>query len=222
VAIVWPCRLSVDAYVAAGRDVEVPRPSCLLCASPMQWWSWYRRYVRVGGQSTKMLVRRARCSSCSTTQALLPSFLVARRLDVAAAIGAVISEVVSGRSGVRPAAEAAGVVHETARGWVRAFRYRAEDLSVTFAALVVELGGEVIDRVLSPDRDALSAMTTAFERACELPGWEVVGLWGFCSAVTGGSLLSPNRDSPYLVIGNRRFMAPVPSTTNKNGDGHGP
>jgi hypothetical protein len=113
-------------------------------------------------------------------------------------------------------------VHETARGWVRAFRARAEDLSVTFATLVVELGGEVIDKVLRADRDALSAMTAGFERACELPGWEVVGLWGFCSAVTGGSLLSPNRDSPYLVIGNRRFMAPVPSTTNKNGDGHGP
>jgi len=222
VAIVWPCGLSVDAYVAAGRDVEVPRPECSLCTSPMQFWSWYRRDVRVAGMSVKVLIRRARCVGCRVTSALLPSFVIARRLDAAESIGAVISEVVSGRSGVRPAAAAGGVVHETAREWIRRFRARAEDLSVAFAALVVELGGEASDRVERADRDALSAMKAAFGRAGELRGWAPVGLWGFASSVTGGSVLSPNRDSPYLVVGRRRFMAPVAPTTDKNGDGHGP
>ncbi len=27
-AMVWPRPLPVDAYVAAGREVEVPRPGC--------------------------------------------------------------------------------------------------------------------------------------------------------------------------------------------------
>jgi len=43
VAIVWPCPLSVDAYVAAGRKVEFPRPGCPSCAGRMVFWSGYRR-----------------------------------------------------------------------------------------------------------------------------------------------------------------------------------
>ena len=37
-AIVWPCPLPVDAYVGAGRDVEVPRPVCPSCAGPLVFW----------------------------------------------------------------------------------------------------------------------------------------------------------------------------------------
>ena len=33
-AIVWPCPLSVDAYVAACCKVEFPRPGCPSCAWP--------------------------------------------------------------------------------------------------------------------------------------------------------------------------------------------
>ena len=38
-AIVWPCPLAVDAYVAAGRDVGFPRPACPACAGPLVFWS---------------------------------------------------------------------------------------------------------------------------------------------------------------------------------------
>jgi hypothetical protein len=34
-AIVLPCTLSVDAYSAAGREVEVPRAQCPDCSEPM-------------------------------------------------------------------------------------------------------------------------------------------------------------------------------------------
>ncbi|MGH8297213.1 MAG: DUF6431 domain-containing protein [Steroidobacteraceae bacterium] len=222
VAIVWPCELSVGAYVAAGRDVEVPRPSCSTCASQMQFWSWYRRYVRVDAKALKVSIRRARCSVCQVTHALLPSFLLARRLDVAETIGAAISKVVSGKGGARRAAVSAGVPHETARGWLRAFGRRADEHAVSFSALVVELGGKALTKSLDADRDALSAIGAAFVKAVELPGWEAIGCWGFCSSVSGGSVLAPNRDSPYLVIGRRRFMAPVPSQVRGNGDSHGP
>jgi len=47
--------LPVDAYVAAGRQVEFPRPDCPSCAGPLVFWSGYRRHVRVaaaaGGSS---------------------------------------------------------------------------------------------------------------------------------------------------------------------------
>ena len=45
VAIVWPCPLGVDAYVAVGRDVEFPRMDCPSCAEPMGLWSGYWRYA---------------------------------------------------------------------------------------------------------------------------------------------------------------------------------
>ena len=45
-AIVWPCPLRVEAYVAAGREVEVPPPVCPSCAGPLVFWSGYWRHVR--------------------------------------------------------------------------------------------------------------------------------------------------------------------------------
>jgi ribosomal protein S27AE len=37
-AIVLPTRLDVDGYVAAGREVEMPRPACPRCGDLMQFW----------------------------------------------------------------------------------------------------------------------------------------------------------------------------------------
>ena len=140
-AIVWPCPLAVDAYVAAGRDVGFPRPGCPSCAGPLVFWSGYRRYVRAAGRCRKIFVPRLRCARCGVSHALLPAFTLAWRLDVAETIGSVLAEVAGGGCGVRPAAERAGVPYETARGWVRRFRARGRELGVAFAALAVELGG---------------------------------------------------------------------------------
>ena len=46
VAIVWPCPLAVDAYVAAGREVGFPRPDCPSCAGPLMTYSSYRAFSR--------------------------------------------------------------------------------------------------------------------------------------------------------------------------------
>ena len=147
-AIVWPCPLPVDAYVAAGREVEVPRPDCPLCGEPLMSWSGYWRHVRAeglaGGRCRKIFVPRVRCAPCRVSHALLPAFVLAWRLDTAETIGAVIAEVAGGACGVRPAAARLGVPYTTARGWVRRFRARAWELGVGFAALAVELGGEAI------------------------------------------------------------------------------
>ena len=48
-AIVWPCPVSVDAYAAAGRGVQVPRPDCLACGAAMTFWSGYWRHLRAAG-----------------------------------------------------------------------------------------------------------------------------------------------------------------------------
>jgi hypothetical protein len=212
VAIVWPCSLPVDAYVAAGREVEVPRPACPSCAGPLVFWSGYWRHVRApsAGRCPKIFVPRLRCGPCRVSHALLPAFVLAWRLDTAETIGAVIAEVAGGGCGVRPAAVRAGVPHTTARGWVRRFGARASELGIAFAALAVELGGEAVRPPAGADRFALTAITAAFGAAAGLPGWLAAGLWRFASSVSGGRLIAVSTTSPWLIVGGRRFMPPVP------------
>jgi len=132
-SIVWPCPLSVDAYVAAGRDVEFPRPDCPSCSLPMTFWSGYRRPVREAGLCHQIFVPRLRCGRCAVTHVLLPCFVLAGRLDVVETIGTVLEEVVDGPGGVRPAAARADVFHATARSWLRRFSARAVRIGVSFA-----------------------------------------------------------------------------------------
>ena len=208
--MVWPCTLGVDAYTAGGRGVEFPRLPCPACAGPLVWWSGYRRWVRWAGGSRRIFVPRLRCGPCQATHALLPAFVLAWRLDAAETIGAAIAQVASGRCGVRPAAERAGVPYTTARGWVRRFRVRAVVLGTAFAALAAELGGEPAVPAADPGRFAVEAVGAAFAAASSLPGWLAAGAWRFASAAVGGRLIAANIISPFLVVGRRRFMPPVP------------
>lgn len=222
-AIVWPCPLSVDAYIAAGRELAVPRPECPGCAAPMSFWSGYCRDVRQAGQCRKLFVRRARCAPCARTHALLPAFVLAYRLDVVETIGAVLAEVVLGPGGVRPAAARVAVPYTTAREWLRRFADRSGELATAFAALAVELGAAAIRPARESGRHALTVIEAAFAAATALPGWAVLGRWRFASAVCGGSLLATHTDSPYLIVGSRRFMAPVPRSDGaENGARGGP
>jgi len=211
VAMVWPCPLPVDAYVAAGREVEFPRPVCPLCAGPLVLWSGYWRHVRAAGRCRKIFVPRVRCGPCGVSHALLPAFVLAWRLDVAETVGAVIAEVAGGGCGVRPAAARRAVPDTTARGWVRRFRCRALELGTGFAALAVELGGDAVRPVADAGRFALAAMGAAFGAAAGLPGWLALGVWRFACSVSGGRLIAANTISPCLIVGRRRFMPPVPS-----------
>ena len=213
-AIVWPCSLSLDAYVAADRELEVPRPRCPECSAPMTRWSGYRRHVREAGSTRKIFVPRLRCAPCRVTHALLPSFCLLQRLDAADAIGEVIEAVTDAVSGVRPIAARLQIPYTTARDFVRRFVARTAELALAFSSLCVELGGEP-PASGDPVRGALLALRAAFDRAMDLPGWVVLGLWRFCSAVCGGRLIATNTISPYLVVGKRRFMPPVPNRQRK-------
>ena len=209
-AIVVPLSVSVEAYAAAGRDVVVEMPSCPDCASSMGGWAGYWRFVREAATCVKIFVRRARCDSCGRTHALRPAFCLRNRLDVAEVIGSVVEAVAGGLCGVRPAACAVGVPHTTARGWVRAFGTNAGRLAAAFSALSIELAGEVVSVGADQRGGALRAIRASFDAASALVGWASLGLWRFCCAVSGGSVLAPNTNSPYLVVGRRRFMPPVP------------
>jgi hypothetical protein len=208
--MVWPCPLPVDAYVAAGREVKFPRPACPSCAGPLALWSGYWRHVREAGRCRKIFVPRLRCPACGVSHALLPAFVLAWRLDVAETVGVVIAGVAGGGCGVRPAAAWAGVPYTTARGWVRRFRRRALELGTGFAALAVELGGDAVRPMADAGGFALAAIGAAFGVAAGLPGWLALGVWRFACSVSGGRLIAANTTSPYLMVGKRRFMPPVP------------
>lgn len=142
---------------------------------------------------------------------MLPAFVFCGRLDAVETIGAVVEGVVSGDGGVRPAATGVDVPYTTARGWVRRFFARAAGLSVGFAAVAVELGGEVLDAIGDVAGHALGAIVVAFAAAGAFVGWAALGRWRFVSAVSGGRVIGTNTNTPYLVVGRRRFMPPVPT-----------
>lgn len=209
-AIVWPCTFSVEQYQAFGRDVIVTRPDCPDCAAPMWFWSGYERFIRTGTTCVKLWVRRACCSKCHRSHSLIPSFALTGRLDVATTIGQVLSQVAEGTGGVRPAAAQAQVPHSTARDWVRRFSQRSAEWTAGFSAVVVRLGGDLVDLSGSGVQQALAALRLAF--GLINPGRPAEQLWSFASLITGGGLLATNTSPPCLLLGNRRFIAPVPES----------
>jgi hypothetical protein len=130
-------------------------------------------------------------------------------LDTAETVGAALEAVTDGRA-VRPVAAEAAVPYTTARGWVRRLGVNGVRLAVGFGGLVVELGGDPLVPVEHPGRWAVMAIGAAWRVAVDLVGWAAVGCWRFCSSVCGGSVLAANTNSPWLVVGKRRFMPPVP------------
>lgn len=203
-AIVWPCGLSVERYAAAGREVWVPRSRCPECRQDLVFWSGYWRYVREGAEQ-RLFIRRGRCQPCGKTQALLPSFLLRRRLDPVRVIGRALA-LGAGGLGMGKVAARLGVPHSTARDWRRRHRARAPTLVAGLAALRVELGDEVISLPGDPEQAALAALGAIWA-----PRQGVVELWALASLVSGGAWLSTNTTPLWAALGDRRFMAPMPS-----------
>ncbi|HET6665002.1 MAG TPA: hypothetical protein VFG94_12120 [Acidimicrobiales bacterium] len=100
--------------------------------------------------------------------------------------------------------------HSTARDWVRCFARRAAMLAAGFAAVVVELSGLAPVLGVEPAGRALGAIASAFTTVRSRAGPALPGLWPFTALVTGGRLLAANSDPLWIVIGKRRFIAPVP------------
>jgi hypothetical protein len=85
-SIVWPWALDVSAYLALGRQVEVGEHACPDCGQQLSRWGGYWRWLR-GSGTQQLWIRRGRCSECRRSHALLPDFLLERRLDEVEVIG---------------------------------------------------------------------------------------------------------------------------------------
>ena len=209
--MVWPCPLSVEMYVAAGRDVAVARPSCSGCSLPMSFWSGFERSVRAAGRFHRLWIVRARCSACRVSHALLPDFLLVGRVDVVDTIGAALADVTSNATSIGRAAVRSDVPFTTVRGWVRCFAARAPLWWSGFAALTVELGGTIPPRwPTAVAVAAVLAMRWAHAAALARHEMRTGSLWSFVSVVCGGALIATNTDPPWRVFADRRFMPPSP------------
>jgi transposase-like protein len=209
VAIVWPCPLGVEQYAAAGRQIEVPRPDCPGCGRAMGLWSGYARWVRVGGRVWRVWVRRSRCGSCRVTHALLPSFVLARRVDVVEVIGAALERAAAG-VGLRPIAAWLGVPYSTVRDWRRRFVRRAGLLAAGLGALAVEVGAALPRRVADLEGAVLGVLGAIWARVGQRLGWATPGRWQLAALLTGGGWLGATTSPPWAGRGGPGWMPPVP------------
>lgn len=77
---------------------------------------------------------------------------------------------------------------------------------------IVELGGELPRWPADVERAALDALLTAWRRtARRAAGADVLGLWQFVSAVTGGAWLSTTTTSPWAGAQGRALITTTPS-----------
>ncbi|MDA1196168.1 MAG: DUF6431 domain-containing protein [Planctomycetota bacterium] len=194
-AIVWPCRLSVAEYAAAGKRIDVPRQACPDCGRTLAWWSGYWRWLR-DRVAVRVWVRRGRCRTCRRTHVLLPDLVHERRLDSVEVIGEALERSIGGR-GMRKVAAAIDVPTSTVRDWRRRHRARAPALLARFAGLAVGLGDDLADLPTTLEAAALAALAAAWARARDRVAGVAASMWRFWNVVCGGRGLVTNT-SPRL------------------------
>lgn len=206
-AIVWACALGVTAYAAAGQGIIVPRLACPDCRRPLWRWGGYWRWLRGPDEGERRLwVRRGRCPACRRSHALLPDFVLARRLDRVEVVGRGLALAASGIELRRVAAQI-GVPFTTARSWWRRCRARAPTLVAALVALAVGLDGTPVELVGDGASAAVGALWVAWGRARSRWGDLVGELWRFWSRVTGGRALGTTTTAPLAVGAVTGWMA---------------
>ena len=209
-SIVWQCPLDVSAYVALGQQIEVGEHACPACGRRLGGWSGYWRWVR-GPGTDRLWIRRCRCSRCRRSHALLPDFLLERRLDDVAVIGQALALSIAGGLGIRPVAERLGVPMTTARDWRRRFRVHALVLATALVALAVRLDpAPVLVSATNHERTALEALGANWQRARSRFGERVPGLWRLWSLISGGRALGTNRSPPFARRSGVDWMVLIP------------
>lgn len=182
---------------------------CPFCGGVLGRWGGYERWVRRREEVFPLRLARAICRSCGRTHALLPSFLLARRIDVAQAILGALRMAGEGR-GHRPVAAWAGVPETTGRGWLRRARHLAAARQAAFAALAFELGARPgrSPPASGPLAALWAAVVLAHRAATERFGAAApASLVAFSVAASGGLLLA-NTSCPFPGPAGAVRMAP--------------
>ena len=169
------------------------------------YWRWVR-----GRGTERLWIRRGRCSRCLHSHALLPDFLLERRLDQVEVIGHALALGIVNGLGIRSVADRLGVPMTTAREWRRRFQLRAPALAAVLVAVAVHLDPAAV--VLTTDGDAagLEVLGAAWLRARTRFGERVPAVWRFWSLISGGQALGTNRSPPATQAFGAGWMTPSP------------
>jgi hypothetical protein len=171
------------------------RLTCPGCSAALAGWGRARpRAVRGPDGPVRLTPRRSRCTGCRATHVLLPVWVLARRADVAAMIGAGLAAKAAG-AGYRRIAAQLGRPAETVRGWLRRFAGRVEAVRVVFTgwcrALVPDPDPVLPGPAGSKWADAVAAISAAARAVAARFGIGEVAVWEVAVAVSAARLLAP-------------------------------
>ena len=194
----WACPMTLARYAPVSREVKPPRPACPACKAPMWFDGCYRRKVRQAGVVHELVVHRVRCPRCRAGHAVLPDFVVARRLDSADVIGAGVAAA-AGAPQTGAAALLAAVPARTVRSWRARFTVISVPLAIGFSALAAERGWQPGDLpCVTPAHTAMAAIGAAWHTTLtRYPASPLRGPWRFANAVCGGALMDIRMDVPH-------------------------
>lgn len=184
--IVFPVEVPAEAFLSARGRVAIARPErCPACGHErVTFAGWWTRLTRRGPVD----IHRVACAACKTTHSLWPDVLVARRMDLAELIGAALTAAADG-TGHRPIAARLGLPAATVRGWLRAFRRRAQALSSHLLALAATADPAIDPRTAGPAHAWAVAAVHAFCQALQRLGGEPSHPWRLAVSATAGRLL---------------------------------
>lgn len=209
-SIVWRCEFDVSAYVALGRQVEVGEHACPDCGLRLGGWGGYWRWIR-GPGTERLWIRRCRCSKCRRSHALLPDFLLERRLDEVGVIGHALALSIGSGLGMRPLGERLGVPMTTVRDWRRRFQVNALMMVAALVAVAVHLDpAPVLLSAAGHETVALEALGATWDRARRRFAERTPELWRFWSVISGGHALGTNRSPPYPRRRGADWMTLIP------------
>jgi hypothetical protein len=179
----------------ADADLAAGLLACPRCGGRLRPWAHAatRRVRQLDGSTHAVRPHRARCTTCRTTQVLLPGNLLPRRADAAEVIGAALIAKARGH-GWRRIATDLGRPEATVRRWLRAARGPhlawLRHRGVQHAALLdrdvlADLAAQPTD--LGDALAALAAAVAAWRRRFT----RYAGAWTLIGVFTGGRLLTP-------------------------------
>lgn len=190
--------MSLARYAPLSGQVKPQRPVCRGCRVPMWFDGCYRRRVREAGVVRELTIHRVRCPRCRTGFAVLPDFVVARRLDSAESIGAALAMAVGAPGAERARRLLAGVPARTVRSWRERFAAQGDHLSAGFCALAAGRGWQPVDiPASSPSQSAVAAIGAAWHTTlARYPAAPLRGPWRFANAMCGAALLAIRMSVP--------------------------
>jgi len=197
----------VSSYVDAGKHVVAPVPACLSCGRLLSRWGGYWRWLRRPEREARIWIRRARCTPCRVSHALLPDFLFTRRVDEVVIIGQVLALRARDAVELRALARRFGLPRSTLHGWWGRFRTRSPTLLAEVLDVAIRLNPAPVDLLLNGEAVVFEALDQAVGRARIRFGEHVGDVWRFWSRVSGGQVLATNTSASWRYRSGRSWMA---------------